>query len=113
MKIVIPVLALVFGLALGLFLPVVLPSGLISYMAVWILILLVTLSEVFRRDKINYRIFISGFLLSAAFISLLIFAGEKLDLDIYTACVILITAVLFKSACGIFKRVAGEKTIDK
>ena len=77
------ILALVLGICLALFLPIVIPQGLMQFFGLIVLdILVFTVFSVNSRLKktLNIKIFISGFIITALIAVGAAFIGEKLDL---------------------------------
>ena len=106
------ILAFVLGVCLALFLPIVIPQGLMQSFGLIVLdILMFTVFSVNARLKktLNIKIFISGFIITAVIAVGAAFIGEKLDLDIYTVCVILFVAAVFKGCYDIFNYYTGHK----
>ncbi len=102
----------VFG---ALFAPIVIPVDFLKYTAPMVLYIAVWTAEAVRRmlyKKINLKIFISGFFCGLIFVLLFIIVGEKLDLDIYPVCTIVLGIVFIKSCVGIFRYFTGQ-TSDK
>ena len=107
--------AFAVGVLIALFIPTVFPVAFLQYTAPLTLYIAVWTTEAVRRmlyKKINLKIFISGFFCGLIFVLLFIIVGEKLDLDIYPVCTIVLGIMLIKSCVGIFRYFTGE-TSDK
>ncbi|MGE4284242.1 MAG: small basic family protein [Clostridia bacterium] len=93
-------IALVLGLIIGLATPIHIPSQYSSYVAIAIL---AALDSVFggitasSQKNFNIKIFISGFFGNALLAAFLTYIGEKLDVDIYLAAVIVFGTRLFQN----------------
>lgn len=106
------ILALVLGICLALFLPIVIPVSFMPFFGVIILDTLLFLLGAVNarlRKKLNIPIFIFGYAASAAAAVGAIYIGGKLDLDIYPVCVLLLSAAAFKCCIDIFKFCTGRK----
>lgn len=86
-----PVLGLLVGILLGLLRPVEIPLGYVKYTAIAILAAIDTVLGGVRarlESRFDLGIFLSGFLLNAAFAALLAGLGDLLSLDLYLGAVI-------------------------
>ncbi|MDP4092171.1 MAG: small basic family protein [Bacillota bacterium] len=85
-----PILGLVAGILLGLFVPYYIPSQYSNYVAVAIL---ASLDSVFGgiaaslQSKFDMKVFLSGFFGNALLAALLAYIGDKLGIPIYLAAV--------------------------
>lgn len=103
--------ALLAGMFASLMIPLVIPQEFLMYAGVTVLYLAAAAAEAVRRmlaKNNNLKIFISGFFCGLIFVLLFIIAGQKLDLNIYPVCMLVITVALIKSCYGIFKHYTGE-----
>ena len=96
----IPLIGLLLGIAIGLFMPYHIPSEYSQYVAIAILAALDSvfggITASFERD-FDIKIFISGFFGNALLAALLAYIGNKLDVDIYLAAVIVFGTRLFNN----------------
>lgn len=94
------VLSVFAGGILGFLLPIHIPAYLSKYVAIAIL---AALDSVFGginsklKGKFNDRIFISGFFGNALIAAVLVFIGDRLDLDLYLAAVVVFGTRLFQN----------------
>ena len=82
----IPLLGVIIGILIGIFLPFNVPDGLTVYVAVGILAALDTVfggAVADLRGRFDIRVFITGFLGNMLLALLLTFIGEKLGLSLY------------------------------
>lgn len=81
-----PIVAVLIGIAIGLIFPVSLPAEYGKFLAV---ALLASLDSVFGglraglEEKFDNAIFISGFFVNALLAVLLVFVGDRLGIDLY------------------------------
>lgn len=104
--------AFLIGICLALFLPIVIPAEFMPMFGVFVLItLLFTAGAVNAKlwKKLNVKIFISGFICAVIAVFGAVCIGDKLDLDIYPACVLLLLAATFKCCYDIFRFYVGNK----
>ncbi|PYG89802.1 small basic protein [Ruminiclostridium sufflavum DSM 19573] len=86
----IPILGLIAGILIGMFIPITIPSEYFTYVAVAIL---AALDSVFGglvatiNKKFEMRIFLSGFFGNALLAAILAYIGDKLGLQIYLAAI--------------------------
>ncbi|QNU68369.1 small basic family protein [Ruminiclostridium herbifermentans] len=86
----IPILGLIAGILIGMFIPITIPSEYFTYVAVAIL---AALDSVFGgliatiNKKFDMRIFLSGFFGNALLAATLAYIGDKLGLQIYLAAI--------------------------
>jgi small basic protein len=96
----IPIFGLIIGIVLGFVFDIHIPENYSSYVAVAIL---ASLDSAFGGivanldDKFNFKIFISGFFGNAILAVLLTYIGEKLDVNLYLAAVIVFGTRLFNN----------------
>lgn len=106
------IIALLFGICLALFVPLVIPSCFIPVFGIIVMdILLFTVLAVNAKlnKRLNMKIFISGFVITVFAVVGSMYIGSKLDLDIYPAFVLLFGAAVFKGCFDIFNFYAGKK----
>ena len=111
--IIIILISIVFGILVGL--DVEIPYMYSKYIAVAILACLDSVFGAYTANldnKFNIKIFISGFFGNAFVSIILVFIGEKLDVDIYLAAVIVFTTRLLNNFT-ILRRVYIEKIEKK
>lgn len=104
--------ALALGVCLALFLPIIIPAGLMPYSGIIILCTLLFLTGAVSAGlmkKLNIKIFIFGYVFAALAAAGAVYLGGKLDLDIYPVCVLLISAAIFKNCADIFRFCAGRR----
>lgn len=96
----IPVIGLLAGVLIALATNISIPAEYSSYMSIAIL---AALDSVFggissaMQKKFNLKIFISGFFSNAILASLFTYLGEKLDVDLYLAAVLVFGTRLFQN----------------
>jgi len=93
-------LALVIGIAFGLFVPVNIPAAYTSYVAIAILAGLDSVFGGFAatiNNNFKMKIFITGFFSNALLAIALTYIGKLLDVDIYLAGVIVFGTRLFQN----------------
>lgn len=96
----IPIIGLMIGLMLGVLLPINLPSSYSSYMSVAILACLDSVFGGIRSSlegKFDTDIFISGFFGNAILAAGLAYLGDRLNVPIYLAAVIVFGGRLFQN----------------
>jgi small basic protein len=96
----IPIVGLIIGLILGIFLPLNLPNTYSSYMSVAILACLDSVFGGIRaslENKFDTEIFISGFFGNAILAAGLAYLGDRLNVPIYLAAVIVFGGRLFQN----------------
>ncbi|MCL6640067.1 MAG: small basic family protein [Candidatus Rokubacteria bacterium] len=101
-----PVVGLVVGVALGFLFSVEIPLGYVKYTAIMILAAIDTILGGLRaqvEDRFDLRIFLSGFVVNAAFAALLTGIGDLLGLDIYLGAVIAFSIRIFDNV-GFIRR---------
>ncbi|MBI3975908.1 MAG: small basic family protein [Armatimonadetes bacterium] len=101
-----PVLGLLVGILLGLLRPVEIPLGYVKYTAIAILAAIDTILGGVRarlEARFDLGIFLSGFLINAAFAALLAGLGDLLGLDLYLGAVIAFSIRIFDNV-GFIRR---------
>jgi small basic protein len=101
-----PVVGLILGIALGLLFSVEIPLGYVKYTAIMILAAIDTILGGLRaqvEDRFELAIFLSGFVVNAAFAALLAGIGDLLGLDIYLGAVIAFSIRIFDNV-GFIRR---------
>lgn len=96
----IPIIGLIIGLLLGIFLPLKLPIAYSSYMSVAILACLDSVFGGIRaslENKFDTDIFISGFFGNAILAAGLAYLGDRLNVPIYLAAVIVFGGRIFQN----------------
>lgn len=102
-----------FGLIAGMNL--IVPYAISKYVAVAILAFIDSIfGGIVANMKKNFdlRVFLSGFFGNALIAIVLVFLGERLNVDIYLAAVIVFSTRLF-SNFSIIRRIALDKTAEK
>ncbi|MBP3337225.1 MAG: small basic family protein [Clostridia bacterium] len=96
--------SILFGIVLGLVLPVSVPSGYSQYVAI---IILASLDSVFGamsawfNKNFDIKIFFSGFFGNTIIAVILTFIGKKLDVDLYLVALIVFGTRLFTNFSSI------------
>ncbi|MGQ0571976.1 MAG: small basic family protein [Armatimonadota bacterium] len=93
-----PVVGLILGIAFGFLFSVEIPLGYVKYTAIAILAAIDTILGGVRaqvEDRFDLSIFLSGFVVNAAFAALLAGIGDLLGLDIYLGAVIAFSIRIF------------------
>ncbi|MDR7420381.1 MAG: small basic family protein [Armatimonadota bacterium] len=101
-----PVVGLVLGVALGFLFSVEIPLGYVKYTAIAILAAIDTILGGLRaqvEDRFSLAVFLSGFVVNAAFAALLAGIGDLLGLDIYLGAVIAFSIRIFDNV-GFIRR---------
>jgi small basic protein len=101
-----PVVGLILGVVLGFLFSVEIPLGYVKYTAIAILAAIDTILGGLRaqvEDRFNFSIFLSGFVVNAAFAALLAGIGDLLGLDIYLGAVIAFSIRIFDNV-GFIRR---------
>ena len=105
------VIAFLLGALAAIYAPVLIPTYLSKYIAIGIL---AALDSVFGgicanlQKNFNLKIFLSGFFGNTLLAVLLTFIGDKLDLDIYLAAVIVFGTRLFQNFAIIRRFMMGK-----
>lgn len=93
-----PTVGLILGIAFGFLFSVEIPLGYVKYTAIAILAAIDTILGGLRaqvEDRFDLSIFLSGFVVNAAFAALLAGIGDLLGLDIYLGAVIAFSIRIF------------------
>jgi small basic protein len=101
-----PVIGLILGVVLGFLFSVEIPLGYVKYTAIAILAAIDTILGGLRaqlEDRFDLAIFLSGFVVNAAFAALLAGIGDLLGLDIYLGAVIAFSIRIFDNV-GFIRR---------
>jgi small basic protein len=101
-----PIVGLILGVALGFLFSVEIPLGYVKYTAIAILAAIDTILGGLRaqvEDRFDLSIFLSGFVVNAAFAALLAGIGDLLGLDIYLGAVIAFSIRIFDNV-GFIRR---------
>ena len=101
-----PLIGLVLGVALGFLFSVEIPLGYVKYTAIAILAAIDTVLGGLRaqvEDRFELLIFLSGFVVNAAFAALLAGIGDLLGVDIYLGAVIAFSIRIFDNV-GFIRR---------
>jgi small basic protein len=101
-----PVAGLILGVALGFLFSVEIPLGYVKYTAIAILAAIDTILGGLRaqvEDRFQLAVFLSGFVMNAAFAALLAGIGDLLGLDIYLGAVIAFSIRIFDNV-GFIRR---------
>lgn len=101
-----PFVGLVLGVVLGFLIYVEIPLGYVKYTAIAILAAIDTILGGLRaqlEDRFDLAIFLSGFVVNAAFAALLAGIGDLLGLDIYLGAVIAFSIRIFDNV-GFIRR---------
>jgi len=99
-----PFLGILIGIGIGFLLPITLPLEYSKYMSV---ALLATLDSVFgglragTKQKFDTTIFLTGFFSNAILAALLVFAGERLAIDLYMVALISFGLRIFKNIAAL------------
>lgn len=98
--IVLALLGTVTGILIGMNVPLVLPKGYATYTSVAVLAALDSVLGGLRaamEDKFDHVIFTTGFFSNALLAAALVFAGERLGIDLYLAAVVAFGVRLFQN----------------
>ena len=101
-----PVVGLILGVGLGFLFSVEIPLGYVKYTAIAILVAIDTILGGLRaqlEDRFDLGVFLSGFVVNAAFAALLTGIGDLLGLDIYLGAVIAFSIRIFNNV-GFIRR---------
>lgn len=105
-------LAIIFGLALGMILPVPTNQALSLYFVVGIFSALDSVLGAIRaglEDKYDSHIFISGFLVNSILAMILAYVGDKLSLPLYYAAIFVFGTRLFSNSSIIRRQLIGYR----
>jgi small basic protein len=101
-----PLLGLIVGVGLGFLLSVEIPLGYVKYTAIAILAAIDTTLGGLRaqvENRFDLTVFLSGFVVNAAFAAMLTGIGDLLGLDIYLGAVIAFSIRIFDNV-GFIRR---------
>jgi small basic protein len=101
-----PAVGLILGVALGFLFSVEIPLGYVKYTAIMILAAIDTILGGLRAQlehRFDLAVFLSGFVVNAAFAALLAGIGDLLGLDIYLGAVIAFSIRIFDNV-GFIRR---------
>lgn len=101
-----PIIGLILGVALGFALSVEIPLGYVKYTAIAVLAAIDTILGGLRaqiEERFDLGVFLSGFVVNAAFAALLTGIGDLLGLDIYLGAVIAFSIRIFDNV-GFIRR---------
>lgn len=101
-----PIVGLIVGIALGFLFSVEIPLAYVKYTAIAILAAIDTILGGLRaqvENRFDLGIFLSGFVVNAAFAALLAGIGDLLGLDIYLGAVIAFSIRIFDNV-GFIRR---------
>jgi small basic protein len=101
-----PVVGLILGVVLGFLFSVEIPLGYVKYTAIAILAAIDTILGGLRaqvEDRFDLVVFLSGFVMNAAFAAFLAGIGDLLGLDIYLGAVIAFSIRIFDNV-GFIRR---------
>lgn len=101
-----PIIGLIVGILLGFLVSVEVPLGYVKYTAIAILAAIDTILGGVRAQleaRFDLAIFVSGFIINAAFAALLAGLGDLLGLDLYLGAVIAFSIRIFDNV-GFIRR---------
>jgi small basic protein len=101
-----PIIGLIVGILLGFLVSVEIPLGYVKYTAIAILAALDTILGGVRAQleaRFDLAIFLSGFIINAAFAALLAGLGDLLGLDLYLGAVIAFSIRIFDNVGFIWR----------
>ncbi|RDV82910.1 small basic family protein [Ammonifex thiophilus] len=110
--IVLVILGLVVGIALGLNLPLVIPQAYGKYLGVAVLAALDSVFGGMRASlegRFDNAIFLSGFFVNACLAAGLVFLGDRLGVELYTAAIVAFGVRLFQNLAIIRRHFLGRK----
>ena len=108
------IIGCILGIAIGFIIPTV-PYSISNFLAIAIL---AALDSVFGgiasniKKTFNMKVFVSGFFVNAILAMLLTYLGQKLNVDIYLAAIIVFVGRMFNNL-GIIRRYYLEKIEEK
>ena len=106
-----PLVGLFLGIAIGLWLPFLIPAIYAKYTAMALLATLDTILGGLRaglEEKFDQVIFFSGFFVNAFIAMLLAFIGEKLGIDLYLGGVVVFSMRIFQNLSIIRRILLGK-----
>lgn len=107
-------LAIIIGCAIGAFIGINIPTIPYTYSSYLAISIIAALDSVFGgivaniNGKFDFKIFVSGFFGNAILSILLTYLGEKLNVDIYIAAIVVFVGRMFNNL-GIIRRHYVEK----
>ena len=108
---ILPILGLCIGLVVGMIMPFGIP---LEYSKLMSVALLAALDSVFgglragTEDKFNDTVFITGFFTNALLAAALVFAGERLGIDLYLVALIAFGILIFQNLAIIRRYFIGK-----
>ena len=108
---ILPILGLCIGLVVGMIMPFGIP---LEYSKLMSVALLAALDSVFgglragTEDKFNDTVFITGFFTNALLVAALVFAGERLGIDLYLVALIAFGIRIFQNLAIIRRYFLGK-----
>lgn len=108
---ILPILGLCIGLVIGMIMPFGIP---LEYSKLMSVALLAALDSVFgglragTEDKFNDTVFITGFFTNALLAAALVFAGERLGIDLYLVALIAFGIRIFQNLAIIRRYFLGK-----
>ncbi len=116
----IAILGLVVGIAIGALFPITIPLVYARYTAVAVIGIFDSVIGAVRASmqrKYNSSIFVSGVVLNMLLAMTLTFLGDKLSLDLYLAVVVVFTIRIFKNAAqlryGLLTKALGKSRVER
>lgn len=109
------VIGVLFGILLGLFVPITIPAKYSIYVAVAILASLDTVCGGFvasLKKRFDLSIFLSGFFLNAILAAILTYIGEKIGIQLYLAAIVAFGNRLFFNF-GVIRRILIKRYMKK
>ena len=95
-----PMIALVAGIVLGLLLKIPVPPNLVKYLGISVLAALDSAVGGLRASlehKFNDKLFITGFFSNTMLAAFIVFMGDRLGVDLYLAAVVAFGVRLFQN----------------
>lgn len=111
---VIPVIALLIGIIIGVFLPVQVTPFYARYIAIVILVALDTIFGGIRtilESTFDATIFLSGFFVNSLLGVILIFMGDRLGVDLYLAAIVAFGVRIFQNLAVIRRYVIRKLSL--
>ncbi len=112
------ILAIIIGCLLGALIGINIPTIPYTYSGYLAIAIIAALDSVFGaitsslKKNFDIKIFLSGFFVNAILAMLLTYLGQKLNIDIYLAAVIVFVSRMFNNL-GIIRRYYVEKLANK
>ena len=113
-SVIVMIIGAILGVVLGIFLPTI-PYSVSKYLAIAIVASLDSVCGGIASNinkNFNAHVFISGFFLNAILAMLLTYLGERLNVDIYLAAIIVFVGRIFNNL-GIIRRHYISKLFSK